>query len=388
MKKSLAVLFLLVVVFVSYAAPADSPQERYIEKWAPTAVREMYRSGVPASITLAQGLLESGFGNSPLATEGNNHFGIKCHSDWKGKSMKKDDDSKGECFRVYDDAEESFRDHSDFLRYQDRYKFLFDFDTKDYESWAYGLKKAGYATDPSYPAKLIKNIEDFNLARFDSMTQAEVSGAVAGTSAPSEPGPEARPEPAEEPVKEAKAGTAVAAVKDGKAVKEEKMVEKMAEKKSDPKVVQHQAEVIPDVIPPSPNTIEQTVEALPQASEEFHFSLSKQVLMKNGVPFVLSMVGDSYSDIAKLNGLFLREVLKFNEVSRKDRLQPGTVVYLRMKKTQAVKGMEKYIVGEDGESLHEICQRFAVRMKSICKLNEFTPSHTLREGETILLRKP
>lgn len=384
MKKSLAVLFLLVVVFVSYAAPADSPQERYIEKWAPTAVREMYRSGVPASITLAQGLLESGFGNSPLATEGNNHFGIKCHSDWKGKSMKKDDDSKGECFRVYDDAEESFRDHSDFLRYQDRYKFLFDFDTKDYESWAYGLRKAGYATDPAYPAKLIKNIEEFNLARFDSMTQAEVSGAVAGTSAPSEPGPEARPEPAEEPVKEAKAGTAVAAVKDGKAVKEEKM----AEKKSDPKVVQHQAEVIPDVIPPSPNTIEQVVEVLPQASEEFHFSLSKQVLMKNGVPFVLSMVGDSYSDIAKLNGLFLREVLKFNEVSRKDRLQPGTVVYLRMKKTQAVKGMEKYIVGEDGESLHEICQRFAVRMKSICKLNEFTPSHTLREGETILLRKP
>lgn len=387
MKKSLAVLFLLVVVFVSYAAPADSPQERYIEKWAPTAVREMYRSGVPASITLAQGLLESGFGNSPLATEGNNHFGIKCHSDWKGKSMKKDDDSKGECFRVYDDAEESFRDHSDFLRYQDRYKFLFDFDTKDYESWAYGLKKAGYATDPSYPAKLIKNIEDFNLARFDSMTQAEVSGAVAGTSAPSEPGPEARPEPAEEPVKEAKAGTAVAAMKDGKAVKEEKMAEKI-EKKTDPKVEQHQSEVIPDVIPPSPNTIEQTVEVLPQASEEFHFSLSKQVLMKNGVPFVLSMVGDSYSDIAKLNGLFLREVLKFNEVSRKDRLQPGTVVYLRMKKTQAVKGMEKYIVGEDGESLHEICQRFAVRMKSICKLNEFTPSHTLREGETILLRKP
>lgn len=387
MKKSLAVLFLLVVVFVSYAAPADSPQERYIEKWAPTAVREMYRSGVPASITLAQGLLESGFGNSPLATEGNNHFGIKCHSDWKGKSMKKDDDSKGECFRVYDDAEESFRDHSDFLRYQDRYKFLFDFDTKDYESWAYGLKKAGYATDPSYPAKLIKNIEDFNLARFDSMTQAEVSGAIAGTSAPSEPGPEARPEPAEEPVKEAKAGTAVAAVKDGKAVKEEKMAEKI-EKKTDPKVEQHQSEVIPDVIPPSPNTIEQTVEVLPQASEEFHFSLSKQVLMKNGVPFVLSMVGDSYSDIAKLNGLFLREVLKFNEVSRKDRLQPGTVVYLRMKKTQAVKGMEKYIVGEDGESLHEICQRFAVRMKSICKLNEFTPSHTLREGETILLRKP
>ena len=119
----------------------------------------MYRSGVPASITLAQGIIESRSGQSALAAEGNNHFGIKCHNSWKGRSMLVDDDSKGECFRVYDSAEESFRDHSDFLRYRDRYKFLFDFKTTDYKSWAYGLKQAGYATDPSYASKLIKCVE-------------------------------------------------------------------------------------------------------------------------------------------------------------------------------------------------------------------------------------
>ena len=146
----LIVLALLLCIFANAGPNDSSPQQRYAEQWAATAVREMYRSGVPASITLAQGILESRSGQSALASEGNNHFGIKCHTDWKGKSMKMDDDSKGECFRVYDNADESFKDHSDFLRYRDRYKFLFDFDTKDYESWAYGLKKAGYATDPSY----------------------------------------------------------------------------------------------------------------------------------------------------------------------------------------------------------------------------------------------
>ena len=154
-----ASLLALAAVLVMAVSAADTPQQQYIDRWAATAVREMYRSGVPASITLAQGILESRSGLSALAAEGNNHFGIKCHKDWKGKTMRVDDDRRSECFRVYDSAAESFRDHSDFLRYWDRYKFLFDFDTKDYESWAYGLKKAGYATDPSYPQKLIQIIE-------------------------------------------------------------------------------------------------------------------------------------------------------------------------------------------------------------------------------------
>ena len=150
-----------------------TPQQRYVEKYAPMAVREMLRSGVPASITLAQGMLESGNGESKLATKGKNHFGIKCHKGWTGKSMKVDDDARGECFRVYDSVEESYRDHSDFLRYRDRYKFLFDLDRTDYKGWAYGLKKAGYATDPSYAAKLIRYIEDNNLFRFDVLKEVE-----------------------------------------------------------------------------------------------------------------------------------------------------------------------------------------------------------------------
>ena len=157
---------------LSYAQNIDI--ERYVRDWAPTAVREMYRSGVPASITLAQGILESRYGNSPLATEGNNHFGIKCHKGWEGKTMAYDDDEKGECFRVYDSAAESFRDHSDFLRYRDRYKFLFEFSTTDYKAWAYGLKKAGYATDPSYPEKLIRYIEDYKLYEYDTVEEDQL----------------------------------------------------------------------------------------------------------------------------------------------------------------------------------------------------------------------
>ena len=170
MKKFITLLMLLLPLM---AAAQKTPQEEYIDKYAPLAQQEMLRSGVPASITLAQGILESGAGLSVLAREGNNHFGIKCHKNWKGKTMTMDDDRRGECFRVYDTPEESFIDHSDFLRYRDRYKFLFDLDRLDYKGWAYGLKKAGYATDKKYPEKLIQYIEKYNLTRFDVLSEAE-----------------------------------------------------------------------------------------------------------------------------------------------------------------------------------------------------------------------
>ena len=133
MKKILAILFLSIGIMASaslHANPEKSPQTAYIERFSALAVEEMYRSGVPASITLAQGLLESRYGLSELAIEANNHFGIKCHN-WAGAKMFYDDDKKNECFRRYASAEESFRDHSDFLRYRDRYKFLFDLDPTD-----------------------------------------------------------------------------------------------------------------------------------------------------------------------------------------------------------------------------------------------------------------
>jgi len=161
-------LLILLALMAALTAASDTPQNEYIKKYAPIAVSEMHRSGVPASITLAQGMLESRYGLSSLAADGNNQFGIKCHRNWSGKTMRVNDDAPNECFRVYGNAEESFRDHSDFLRYQDRYKSLFELKPTDYKGWAKGLKKAGYATDPKYAEKLIKIIEDYHLDKYDT----------------------------------------------------------------------------------------------------------------------------------------------------------------------------------------------------------------------------
>ncbi len=140
----------------------------YIDKWKDVAVRHMHEYGIPASITLAQGILESGFGNSPLARYANNHFGIKCHG-WDGQKFYKDDDREDECFRKYFDATRSFKDHAEFLTSRGRYAFLFDLSSSDYEAWAEGLKEAGYATDPNYPTRLIQLIEKHDLDRFDTV---------------------------------------------------------------------------------------------------------------------------------------------------------------------------------------------------------------------------
>lgn len=142
-------------------------QQDYIAKYKDDAIKDMQHTGVPASITLAQGVLESESGNSDLAREANNHFGIKCHTDWTGGAFYKDDDEKNECFRKYNSVLESFDDHSKFLRTRDRYSFLFTLEITDYKGWAKGLKKAGYATNPDYANKLIKIIEDFQLNELD-----------------------------------------------------------------------------------------------------------------------------------------------------------------------------------------------------------------------------
>jgi flagellum-specific peptidoglycan hydrolase FlgJ len=141
----------------------------YIRNYASIAVNEMHLHKIPASITLAQGILESGNGKSDLASKSNNHFGIKCHTGWKGQKVYHDDDAKGECFRKYQYVETSYHDHSAFLTKRKRYAFLFNYRTKDYKKWAKGLKKAGYATDKKYPNKLIKIIEDYKLYEFDKV---------------------------------------------------------------------------------------------------------------------------------------------------------------------------------------------------------------------------
>lgn len=326
--------FLLFSQAVSEGVSSSSPQTEYIEKYYRTAVKERIRTGVPASITLAQGILESGSGRSELAVKANNHFGIKCH-DWKGQRMYFDDDRKGECFRKYRNAEESFKDHSDFLRYRDRYKFLFDFEITDYKSWAYGLKKAGYATDPAYPGKLIQLIEEYDLARFDK-----------------------------------------------KAWKDEKRAERR--KRKDNAVTVEEKSEAP--VPETPRQLETPKPLTVKQGREFSVSLSRQLYSQNGVPFVYSVEGETYSSIAKYYGLFHKEILKYNDLEQDEQLLPGTVVYLQPKKARAARHVDKYIV-EGGESLRDISQRYAVKMKNLMKLNGVGPDVVLKEGDTVLLRR-
>jgi len=167
MKYYVTVFFFSVVLFSQASNEKTTPQQ-YIVQYKDAAIQEMNKSGIPASITLAQGMLESAYGNSKLARTAKNHFGIKCHSDWTGPSVRKDDDAKNECFRKYRNVSESYRDHSKFLTGKSRYAFLFEYKITDYKAWAKGLKKAGYATNPKYPKLLIDLIERYELNRFDS----------------------------------------------------------------------------------------------------------------------------------------------------------------------------------------------------------------------------
>ncbi len=325
---------------VSMAAKEEkTPQEIYIEQFATLAVEEMYRSGVPASITLAQGLLESGYGLSELAVKGNNHFGIKCHNNWTGKKMYYDDDRKGECFRVYPSPEQSYRDHSDFLRYRDRYKFLFDYKVTDYKSWANGLKKAGYATDPAYPKKLINLIETYELYEYDK-----------------------KPASFAKSDKKARRNQE----KSGKKVKEVAVSEQE--------------------LPKSPNEIEQVDALTNEQRQDFHFSMTREVYTRNGVPFVKTVEGETLASIAASNNLFVRELIKFNDLIKEGPVAPGTELYLKPKKKQAVKGLDKHVV-EGKDSMRGISQRYGVRLKSLLKMNGMTETDMIRDGDVIKLRK-
>jgi LysM repeat protein len=182
LRERIVCIFLGIILCTTLPARAQrtAAGEKYIQTYSTTAVRQMRRYKIPASITLAQGLLESGAGQQTLARQGNNHFGIKCAGGWSGGRMYKDDDLKNECFRTYKSAEESYEDHSKFLL-RDRYSSLFQLSITDYKGWATGLKRCGYATDPSYASKLIRIIESYDLTRYDRQGLSNDKSALAGT---------------------------------------------------------------------------------------------------------------------------------------------------------------------------------------------------------------
>ena len=271
MKKA-AILMAAALALIVLKSGKASPQSEYIDRYGEVAVSEMLRSGIPASITLAQGLLESDCGRSHLAVSANNHFGIKCHSDWTGEKFFKDDDEKNECFRVYEKSEDSFRDHSDFLSGRDRYKSLFQLDRTDYKAWAKGLRKAGYATDPKYPEKLIRIIEEYGLSKFDLVSEpsAEDSSAAPAVSADETP------------------------------VREEA---------------------------PGRDTLYR---------ETHSFKADRLVLEEDGARYVIAFEGETYESLALKYRLFNSEIRRFNSAGKNDEPEAGDKVFIsRHKKNRA-----------------------------------------------------
>lgn len=334
------ILAILVTLCGFLTVSAQTSYDLYIKQYYEIAVSEMYRSGVPASITLAQGLLESSAGQSVLARMGNNHFGIKCAGTWTGQTIYHDDDAKGECFRKYSSVKDSFKDHSDFLRYSKRYQSLFDLKITDYKGWATGLKAAGYATDPGYANKLINIIEQYGLNDFD----------VNGRSA--------RP------------------------AREEKERPSRDQKREDHSIrewtpTQDEEE---EVIPDSPNKLQQA------SRSSFNFSISRPVYELNGVPFIYVMEGETLDSIARDYQLFRKELLKFNDLKEGSQVHPGQTIYLKAKNSKSVKGLDKHVVESDSETMWEISQHYAIKLKSLEKMNNMLAGGTLREGVILNLR--
>lgn len=325
-KAVLLLIFLLSFMSLSAQNPVQKAlADAYLDKFAGYAVEEMHRSGVPASITLAQGMLESSYGRSELAVEANNHFGIQCHSSWKGKRYEYMDSGELRQFRKYKTVLESYKDHSDFLLMNKRYSRLFELEKTDYKGWAKGLKKAGYAEDPEYAAKLIKVIEMYDLDKYDQLTEVP-----------------ARP--------------------------------KKKDKKKDEK--EEKSPVV--------SVVKKEVQSDRQ-HRTYSYDLNREMCSQNGVPFIYAYDGESYSDIARQYDLFVKEILRFNDAPEDAELKPGTVVYLQAKKMKAAKGYEQYVV-EEGMGMHEISQKYAVKLKNLCKMNNVPENYVPKVGEIITLR--
>ena len=321
MKNNFLWIFVFCINFLSYSNTinADNTRRQYIEQYKDIAIRDMKSYGIPASITLAQACLESNNGNSVLATKGNNHFGIKCHN-WSGATIKHNDDKRNECFRKYKNVRESYQDHCDFLRYSSRYSSLFDLPLSDYKGWAYGLKAAGYATDPTYPKRLISIIEQYNLQQYDE-------------------------------------------------------------------IVIGKNKKFHNIIPPTPNELKAAQVYKPLKQSYFYKYNRNRILYKiNRTVFILSKEGDTYKDIANEYNLFLKEILRFNDLKENHELLPGTKVYLESKQAKAARHLD-YHIAEKGDTYYGLSQKYAVRIDKIIKYNHLSFNSILYPGDKVYLRR-
>ncbi len=325
------VLFAAGVLWASavFAIGDDLTRQEYIDTWKEEAVYQMAAHGIPASITLAQGILESRDGNSRLAKEGNNHFGIKCHSDWEGKRIYEDDDARNECFRQYRNGRESFDDHSDFLK-KPRYARLFELETTDYKGWARGLKECGYATSSEYAKSLIRIIEENNLQQYDEQ------GVMYAE---------------RKEVPDRKEGSPRANIP----VSHEKKQAKRSGNKS------------------------------AEDRQEITLAGKHEVqLSDNRIKFVVVREGDTRESIAHEIDLNVLILNRFNDFNSKTALKPGDIVYLQPKRTKAAQ--DEHIAVE-GDTWFSISQKHGIKLKQLCKLNGAGSDAPLAPGTRVVMKK-
>jgi LysM repeat protein len=327
---SISILFLAVGnILFAYGQKAEKTAA-YILAYRQLAIDEQLRTGVPAAITLAQGLHESGIGEGPLALKSNNHFGIKCKNTWTGEKVYHDDDARGECFRAYPTVAHSFRDHSDFLINNTRYSALFLLEPTDYKSWAYGLKKAGYATNPKYAELLIKTIEENNLAE---VTLLSIN----------------------------------AAAKDSNLENTEK------EEKEDASQIQLQPEVAPAPALPAP--------APGLSSPQVQYPIG--VFTINGCRVVYAESGTSPLSLATEHKISLSDLLAFNDLKTGQPSNTPQLFFIEKKKKRT--DLASYTVS-NGETLWLISQKTGVRLASLLEMNNLEKDSMLPAGTKLMLK--
>jgi len=335
----LTTFYFLLTTFSASAQKSDSISIiAYIKQYKDIAIAEMKRSGIPASITLAQGIHESSFGTSYLAKNTNNHFGIKCKENWTGKKFKYTDDAPNECFRVYDNVEDSYKDHSDFLRNRPYYAALFKLDITDYKNWAYGLKKAGYATNPKYAPILIKTIDDYQLYVFDkgenpSYLQNENSIVT--------------PAIIEIPKANAKDS---AAIKAFQTIFEEKKTEVVSQ--------------------PTIKTISAK-------------TLDKRIVKINKKKAIQLNKNESLPLLANALHISEDKLILFNDVQNSTSLKAGDYLFLQKKKKKNKEG--KYTVKKE-DNIWKIAQKKGIQLASLLKRNKLKAGEEPVAGEKIYLK--
>ncbi|QDP84576.1 LysM peptidoglycan-binding domain-containing protein [Chryseobacterium sp. SNU WT5] len=336
---------LALILFAKFNAQGWKTDEQYIQKFALYAVEEMEKYKIPASITLAQGLLETGGGQSRLAQQGNNHFGIKCKEDWSGKTMKHTDDAPNECFRVYDDPRESYEDHSKFLAFRKYYVNLFKLDMMDYKAWAHGLKKAGYATNPKYAYILIDKIERNKLYEFDKVNSKDVLYAVL----------KMYPNLENDRIFMAK-------LDQSKASKKQVIVKVPYEQISYAKQ-------------------QQKVDKLVSKAEPLNSILIKSH-PNGGKKFVIIPDDLSLEAISKKFQITESALMKWNELDGTE-LRRNDILFLENKSNS---GNTSTYKAQAGESMHDISQKFGMKLKKLYSKNRMDYGQQPKAGQLIYLQ--